>query len=297
MDTKYIQDFLALAEEGNSYAAAEKLYVSQSTLVRHVQALEEEFGVPLFERTRTGFVLNEAGRIFQLYAEKITLAESQCYQALHVEKETNVIKIASETNVLDVIVAFRKRFPQYTIDYYDTGNMELRLREGLMDIAFLSDIVVADNELVTLPYETEQMSLLVNEANPLADRDSVTLDDLKSERLIKLCDDPLFEEYLSDVLSSKQEYTVDTIPVLDDAFRLVDENLGVFAIHGNKPELNSWEHIRILPFDPPIEYQVFLCYRNDGYLPKAAERFVKFALNEKVKENQKKPKTQTEEEN
>ena len=48
METNYIPEFLALAEYGSSYVAAEKLFVSQSTLLRHVQSIEEEFGVPLF---------------------------------------------------------------------------------------------------------------------------------------------------------------------------------------------------------------------------------------------------------
>ena len=70
METKNIQEFLALAELGSSYAAAEKLFVSQSSLVRHIQAIEEEFGVPLFDRTRRGFVLTANGQVFLPYAEK-----------------------------------------------------------------------------------------------------------------------------------------------------------------------------------------------------------------------------------
>ncbi|MCD8018868.1 MAG: LysR family transcriptional regulator [Clostridiales bacterium] len=75
METKYIQEFLVLAEMESSYAAAEKLFVSQSTLVRHIQGIEDEFGVPLFNRSKRGFVLNDAGRIFVDCAKKIALTQ------------------------------------------------------------------------------------------------------------------------------------------------------------------------------------------------------------------------------
>jgi len=57
-DLKY---FLAMAEEGSLSAAARKLNVSQPTLSRRLNALEEDVGAELFARTRTGLEMTALG--------------------------------------------------------------------------------------------------------------------------------------------------------------------------------------------------------------------------------------------
>ncbi|WP_419906849.1 LysR family transcriptional regulator [Hoeflea sp.] len=61
MDWNLIRSFLAIAECGTLAAAAHSLGVSQPTLGRHVDTLEEQLGLVLFTRGRHGMTLTEAG--------------------------------------------------------------------------------------------------------------------------------------------------------------------------------------------------------------------------------------------
>jgi len=61
MDLRKIQFFFAVVEHRNLSAAAQFLRVSQPTLTRHMQALEIDFGTPLFVRRGRGMLLTEAG--------------------------------------------------------------------------------------------------------------------------------------------------------------------------------------------------------------------------------------------
>ncbi len=61
MDLRKIQFFFAVVEHRNLSGAAQFLRVSQPTLTRHMQALEGEFGTPLFVRSGRGMQLTEAG--------------------------------------------------------------------------------------------------------------------------------------------------------------------------------------------------------------------------------------------
>ena len=45
-------------------AAAERLYLAQSTLSRQIALLEEEFGTRLFDRDKSGLRLTRAGEVF-----------------------------------------------------------------------------------------------------------------------------------------------------------------------------------------------------------------------------------------
>lgn len=63
--------FLALARHGRMVAVGERLGVEHTTVSRRVAALEKAVGHRLFERTRTGWTLTEAGRRLLPHAERI----------------------------------------------------------------------------------------------------------------------------------------------------------------------------------------------------------------------------------
>ena len=56
-----LQAFLAVARTGSLRRASIELVVSQPTVARHIRSLEEDLGVPLFERDRDGHRLTEEG--------------------------------------------------------------------------------------------------------------------------------------------------------------------------------------------------------------------------------------------
>lgn len=63
--------FLAVANHGSFSLAARKLGVNHSTVSRRIQVLEERHGVRLFERTRNGYELTEAGVSIVEIAEQV----------------------------------------------------------------------------------------------------------------------------------------------------------------------------------------------------------------------------------
>jgi LysR family nitrogen assimilation transcriptional regulator len=62
MDRRKIDYFFSVIEHGNLSGAAQALRVSQPTLSRQIQAIEEEFQTPLFVRGGRGMMLTEAGK-------------------------------------------------------------------------------------------------------------------------------------------------------------------------------------------------------------------------------------------
>jgi LysR family transcriptional regulator, flagellar master operon regulator len=77
MDTDQIRTFLAVAAHGSFVEAAERLYVTQSTVSARIQKLETDLGVRLFVRNRTGANLTTAGRRFLRHAKALMLTLEQ----------------------------------------------------------------------------------------------------------------------------------------------------------------------------------------------------------------------------
>jgi len=66
-----LKQLVAFAEYGTLSKAAEMLHISQPTLTRTMQKLENEFDVLLFYRTKNKMELNENGKLAVIYANKI----------------------------------------------------------------------------------------------------------------------------------------------------------------------------------------------------------------------------------
>jgi DNA-binding transcriptional LysR family regulator len=80
MDTELARTFLAVVAAGSFVRAAERLFVTQSTVSARIQSLEAELGCPLFVRNKAGTVLTSAGRQFQKHATTLLRVVAQARQ-------------------------------------------------------------------------------------------------------------------------------------------------------------------------------------------------------------------------
>lgn len=71
MTTEQMRTFLAVADCLNFTKAAEKLYLSQPTISRQIQSLEEECKTPLLIRTRKEVSLTPAGAIMVSHLKNV----------------------------------------------------------------------------------------------------------------------------------------------------------------------------------------------------------------------------------
>src|ERR1700759_3853099 len=71
MDLNWLEDFVAVVEEGGFSRAAERGHGTQPALSRRIRALEDWLGTPLFERATHKLSLTPAGETFRPIAEDV----------------------------------------------------------------------------------------------------------------------------------------------------------------------------------------------------------------------------------
>jgi len=71
VELDHVEAFVAIVRRGGFTRASAALHLSQPAISRRVHLLEQELGAPLFERTRSGGVLTDAGRAFLPHAEAL----------------------------------------------------------------------------------------------------------------------------------------------------------------------------------------------------------------------------------
>jgi molybdate transport repressor ModE-like protein len=82
MDLRQIKIFVAIAETGSFSAAADAVALTQSTVSQHISSLEEEMGVPLFNRLSRGISLTTGGTLFLRHARRILRESDALSQAM-----------------------------------------------------------------------------------------------------------------------------------------------------------------------------------------------------------------------
>jgi DNA-binding transcriptional LysR family regulator len=92
MDLVWLEDFLAIAEEGGFSRAAERRHVTQPALSRRIRSLEEWLGTPLFERSTHTLKLTPAGETFRPVAEdvlrRVQLGREEALEVTRLKAET-----------------------------------------------------------------------------------------------------------------------------------------------------------------------------------------------------------------
>jgi len=148
MTLKQLEYFLAIAEAGHITAAAKNLNISQPPLSLQLKALEDEFGVQLFERDKRNLTITHEGLILQQRAREIlnlVNATVRDLQNLGAEAK-GTIRIATIVSVCnsllpEKIMAFNKTHPQVDFQVFEgSSNHVLNLlNAGSVDVGIIRE--------------------------------------------------------------------------------------------------------------------------------------------------------------
>jgi DNA-binding transcriptional LysR family regulator len=192
MEVRQLQIFRILAEELNFTRTAEKVHTVQSNVTAQIRALEEELGMPLFDRLGRRVTLTDAGRNFLPFASQALAAMDQGQRAIQIGAEpSGPLRIGAPESVLtyrlpQVLHAFRRHFPHVELIFipYMSTPFALELEAGKLDMA----ITMADSKpsanIEAIRLRTEQVFLLADPSHPLASQPSVKPVDLAGQNLL-----------------------------------------------------------------------------------------------------------------
>src|ERR1700754_641518 len=136
-----VRAFLHAAELGSFSKAAAQMEIKTSTVSRHINELEADLGIALFNRSTRGLVLTEGGRVFRTHA--LTAVESldearQSASSLNASPK-GVLRVTmpasfGRRHVVPHLPEFLKRYPHIDIDAVVTDE-PLNIIEARIDLA------------------------------------------------------------------------------------------------------------------------------------------------------------------
>jgi LysR family transcriptional regulator, nitrogen assimilation regulatory protein len=144
VDLRKIQYFFAVIEHGNLSSAAQSLRLSQPTLSRQIQSIEDQFQTPLFVRGGRGMMLTEAGKQLHEGLQSIerqlrTLKTDVAAVALEPSGEVAFGIPPSPRGLIAVplVKSFNAAYPRIVVRIVEETSAQLRdlVANGLIDIA------------------------------------------------------------------------------------------------------------------------------------------------------------------
>lgn len=206
-----LECFTAVAEELSFTRAARRLHLAQPPLSRHIRALEERIGGPLFDRQPRGVALTPAGRLFYEESRGILAQLNRAGELARraARGESARVRLGFVSAVLgpqlvDILRQFREASPGVQLLLHDlspAGQLDAIAR-GELDAGFVGlTPMVRPPGVRFVPWRRERLLLFVPSGHLLAARERVDLSELRGEPFVAVANEaaPAFSVLLHDL--------------------------------------------------------------------------------------------------
>lgn len=290
MDSGALKTFLTVHREGGVSSAARVLHRTQPAISRRIALLEQELGVPLFERVAGRSVLSDAGRAMVPYAERAVAATQDAENAVRALAKPNagavalaVVGTLAGGQLTKVMRRFRREQPK----------AELALRTATS--AEVSNLVRRGEAAIGLRYDrdrsrdldceligTERLVVVCASDHALAGRRVAKLAELRDERWIAFPEVPGRREITAaHILALFQTHglgdaDLTSIDSLTAQKRLVEAGFGLALLSDNHAaeEFASGSLSTIRVGDLDASQDIVAVTRRGGFLSAASRRLL-----------------------
>lgn len=287
IETRLLHYFLVTARERNITNAARVLHITQPTLSRQLMLLEDEVDAKLFVRGNRPLILTNEGVLLRRRAEEILSLLEKTEEELagqdgQVEGTVSIGsgELASARVLAELAAEFGRGYPLVRFDIYTetADRIKLRMDEGLTDVGLLLEPVDMEHYAYIRMPVREQWVLIMPADDPLAQKSSVTREDLLKLPLILPSRQKISDEVAHWFGQDFERVrSIAAANLSTNACMLVQAGMGYeLCVEGSMPFLDE----RILvkrPLYPELYSTTVLAWKRDQPLPAAAGKFIEFA--------------------
>lgn len=237
MDLRSLSTFVEAAELGSFTRAGQKLGYSQPTVSFQIKQLEQELGVPLFERIGHTITLTEEGAYALRYAQEILRTCEQMVQGPNqFQQPRGIVRLATADSLCTPLVAhhfeaFRRNYPKLSLQVHTAGTSELfqLLDHNEVDVLCTLDRHIFDTSYVTADEEKIPVHFVASVRHPLAQQEIASIPELLRQPCLLTEKDMSYCRMLHERLAQEN---LEMKPVLESGnadllCQLVEQNLGI----------------------------------------------------------------------
>lgn len=287
MNFHQLHIFNVVAKHRSYSKAAAELYLSQPTVSVHLQKLEQELGMELFEQLGRNIYLTDAGRMLFIYTQKIFALAEEAERALEELQGLHKgrIRLGAGTTpgiyyLPHLLGQFKNDYPgiELILDVANSSEIEKKILANHLDLAVIGERP-SEGDLIAEPFRTDHLVMILSPSHPLLKQDNITLEDLARQRFImrepgsgtrKAIEDAFAREGIH--LRVAMEYGS-----TDGIKHAVAANLGISIVSELAVKLCEQTGLVVVREIPEIEIKrdFSLVYHKDKHLPPLVQTFIK----------------------
>ncbi|MFJ7887074.1 LysR family transcriptional regulator [Lysinibacillus xylanilyticus] len=291
MEIRQLEYFLVLCNELHFTKAAEKLNITQPTLSHQIKVLENELGIPLFDRLGKKIAITDAGKILHEQCTHIFRAIDNTSNQIIELKELKAGKLAIGTLpgeltnlVSDYLLDYHLEYPDLQICINSSDDLLKQFKDNKIDfaISYKQDYFdYEDEQLQIIPLFTEELLFVAHSEHPLLASEKIAFQDVLELPLILF---PTIHQCRKVIDSAARKEKLHVKPKIETAsvqaiFKLVEQNVGATII--SKTLCNLYKTNTICEqtiYNPPLTREIVLLYRKDKFINFAAKAFIRLMV-------------------
>ncbi|CAH1203821.1 HTH-type transcriptional regulator CynR [Paenibacillus allorhizoplanae] len=292
MEFRQLEYFIAICEELHFTRASEKLGMSQPTLSHQIKSLEDELGVPLFDRIGKKIAITEAGKILldecKVIFSSLNNVKVQILELQKVNRGTlSIGALPGELTQLvsSLLLDFHHIYPEVQIKILNLDDIVERVIQNQIDLA-ITIFPVEDERIRKIPLYKEDIYLAVSRDHVLADRESINFDEISSYPLILFPQSHKCRQIIdlnSSVCGINMEPIIETTAI-ETIIDLVKSGAGVTALSRTYLNMYNDEQLTAIKIvNPMLQREIGIIHHKDKYVSQAARLFIDLLSNHIVK--------------
>ncbi len=284
MDFDQIATFVEVAHAGSFSRAAQRLYRTQPAVSTQVRLLEKQCGQALFVRHARQVELTVAGKTLLRYGERLRELRDAALAELDLMRRRPRGMVAIAANEATVLYVLPAAILQFKRDYPDvrleiTRNFSRKIIEKVLENTVDFGVVTLPFKhahLNILPIHRDEMAVLTPPGHPLAQRDSVKLEEVVEYPLLypktgqtRLQLDRHLRRFQDRLKISMELASVETIK------KFVASGIGVTLMSSAFAQAEQAAGLlKVVPLEDKIYRDLGLIYHRHKYICPVAEGFL-----------------------
>lgn len=281
IETRLLQYFLAVAREQNITRAAESLHIAQPTLSKQMMELEQQLGKPLFIRGKKKITLTDEGAYFRSRAQEMLDLMAKTESMFRSDEDTVAGDIwfgCGETPIMGCITQIfhdlKAEYPglKFHIFSGDADSVLEKLDKGLLDMGLMLG-AASPEKYRRIPLNlTNRFGLLMPGDAPLADRETIPVELLRSLPLIvsqQTVSDQLFREWIGSDYDKLN--IIATYNLIYNATFMVEQGMGYGLCLENLVNTEGKRNLTFRPMEPELSVNACLVVKKYQVLSRSAQ--------------------------
>ena len=293
MTIRHLKVFIEVYKHESITKAAENLFITQPTVTRTIQELEEHYGVVLFERINKRLKTTESANKLYFHAVHIVSALDQMEKEMKNWDEIGILRVGATPTIGSVLLPsiinnFKEKYPNLIIKTTINNGTEIQksLYNNQLDLALIEGGNIMEHLHQEL-FAEDKMVLVMPPNDSRNNSNDITIASLKEDNFLLRELGSTSRSYLNHIFS-KHGLTIN--PIMESIsthaiIRAVHLGIGIsilpeeMVLHSIESGFVSSAKIK----DEPLNRKLFIVWHKNKFLTNSAKEFIEMCKNFKQK--------------